>query len=426
MTFRWLTDAQRYTHPRLVWLCMFAFEWVLECMLRVDHDLPKDFRPPAGALIVSNHLRDCDGPLLAVLLLRRTGVHLRGRLPYFAMREDLFQPGGLTSLLVAWPAPVIHLLQWIRLNRLFGALRTQPMRRVREFTWHDTLRELSRAGLGSADPARIFCARGQRELRECLGDLPAHVNAIKPRQLGQMRLANWGLRRLSRPALEQLAKTFRTTVNDQLRYFANRLDDGENVYFAPEGCRSPNGRLGRIRCGTWQLGRMTAKRVPIMPFAISYDALGPGRTRVIVRKGALLQAPDSANPRAFRAELQRAIVACRVITPSHLLAHFLCLRTRPFDTAELVSWMERGRAAAQHAGLALDPALEQRAMRVLVAERLRWLRRRGLVEHANDRWHTRFAADVTASWQNPASITRYLANAFADVAPELAASLDYS
>lgn len=423
MSFRWLADSQRYTHPRLVWLFAYAFEWVLGCMFRVDHDLPTGFRLPTGAVLAANHMRDFDGPLLAVLLLRRDGAHLRGRLPYFAMREDLFHPGGLANLLVAGPTALIHLLRLIRLNRFFGALRTLPLRRVREFTWHDTLRELSRAGLGNADPAEIFGARGRRELRHCLGDLPAHVDAVNPRQLGRMRLAHWGLRRLSRATLGQLAPGFRATVSRQLQHFAQLLDAGENVYFAPEGGRSTDGRFGRIRRGAWQLGRMAAKRVAIAPFGISYDALGPGRTRVIVRHGKLLQEPDTGNPRTFQAELRRAIVACRVITPSHLLAHFLCVRKTPFHTAELVDWMAHGRDAAQDTGLALDPLFDRSAMPLLVRERLRWLRRHGLVGRANDRWHNRFSADAPPGWRNAPGTVRYLANAFADFAPELAARL---
>lgn len=423
MAFRWLPDSEQYAHPRLSWVIEFAFDVVLDRMFRVEHDVPPDFMPPPGALVVSNHLRDSDAPILGTLLYRRKGLHMHGRLPFFAMREDLFQKGALANLLYACPRPVNRLLRLIPLMWLFHSVRTMPMRRLREFTWHDTLRELVRAGLGPDSPLDVFNARGQRELKDCLETLPDRVDAINPWQLGRMRVEYWGLRRLSLSVLRRLAPDFRATITQQLQDFARLLDAGHNVYFAAEGHVSPKGRFGRIRAGTWQLGRMTASPVPLLPFTLSYDPLGPGRTRVIVRMGDMLDNPDVDNSAAFADQVRTALVARRVVTPSHLLARFLCECSTPFAARELVAWMEHAKAATRDAGLELDPLFERMSLQALVDERLRWLRRKHLVGRANGGWHNRWESDTPPGWLNPAGVVRYLANALADFAPGLVRTL---
>src|SRR5699024_5381552 len=110
MAFRWLPDSEKYVHPRLSWLLQYAFDVVLSHKFHVDHDLPPDFQPPPGTLIISNHLRDSDALILGAQLFGRDGLHMRGRLPYFAMREDLSRRGALANLVHGCPWPLIHLL----------------------------------------------------------------------------------------------------------------------------------------------------------------------------------------------------------------------------------------------------------------------------------------------------------------------------
>ncbi len=423
MSFRWLPDPDRYEHPRLSWLIACAFDVVLGRLFRVEHDVPPDSGPPPGCLLVSNHLRDSDGPLLGRLVFRREGLHLRHPLPFFVMREDLYRREGLANLLHACPWPFNRLLALVPLKWVFSNVRTFPLRRVREFTWHDTLRELARCGLGDADPMQVFNARGQRELARKLGALPARVDAVRPWRLGRMRVANWGLRRLTTEALRQLAPGYRDTVERQLRFFAEQLDAGHAVYLAPEGRISMDGRFGRIRAGTWRLGRMTERPMPVLPFSVSYDPLGPGRTRVLVRRGALLEGLDFADSRALAARLRDALMARRVVTPSHLLAHFLSVRATPFGVHELAAWMRQATAAAQAAGLELDPLFERVPLDALVDARLRWLARKRQVWPVHGMWQRRWSPATTPTWMHTAGVVRYLANALADFAPAYAKAL---
>src|SRR5699024_8120414 len=58
-----------------------------------------------ATIVVSNHRRDADGPLLGAVLLRRQGLRLQPPLPHFVAREDLFEKGFLAHYLPRWPAP---------------------------------------------------------------------------------------------------------------------------------------------------------------------------------------------------------------------------------------------------------------------------------------------------------------------------------
>ncbi len=423
MTFRWLPESERYAHPRLAWLLQLVFDVVVRRLFRVEHDLPPEFVLPPGTLVVSNHLRDSDAPILGSLLYRRVGLRMHGRLVFFVMREDLFERGGLANLLYACPQPIMYLLRRLPLRWFFALVRTLPMRRLREFTWHDTLRELVRSGQGELSPAAVFNARGLRELHTCLGTVPARVDAIDPWRLGRMRVACWGLRRLALPALRQLAPGFRAVVARQLQDLARRLDDGSSVYLAPEGHISMDGRFGRIRAGTWQLGRMCGAPLRCLPLAISYDPLGPGHARAIVRVGTMLTELDVADSRALAHAVRRAIIARRVVTPSHLLARFLAVHTGAFATAELVAWLDRAKAATRAAGVELDPVFARMTTGTLVAQRLPWLRRKRLVSGRADAWRNLWTADTPPGWMRPDGIVRYLANALADFSPELAKTL---
>ncbi|HEX7341754.1 MAG TPA: hypothetical protein VF269_05720 [Rhodanobacteraceae bacterium] len=423
MTFRWLPDPERYTHPHLSWLLQYAFDVVLGRMFRVDHDLPSGFRLPPGTLIVSNHLRDSDAPILGTLLYCREGVHMRGVLPFFAMREDLFQREAMANLLYACPWPLIHLLRLVPLRWLFGNVRTLPMRRVREFTWHDALREIVHIGLGACDPAEVFNARGVRELRSTLGTLPNRVDHINPWRMGALRVEVWGLRRLSLATLRKIAPDFRAAVDAQLKEMVCRLDAGHSLYFAPEGHISMDGSFGRIRAGTWRLGRATGEPLTMLPMTISYDPLGPGKTRSIVRMGQPLRDLDVHDTRKLARNVRQALIAGRVVTPSHLLAQFLSTHAAPFSARELADWLEQAKLAVQSAQLVLDPVFGHGSTQVLVAQRLDWLRRRRLVTCKLGAWQRRWDPSSPPGWLHASGMVRYLANAFADLAPGLARTL---
>lgn len=420
MTFSWLPHSERYRHPRLSWMIECGFDVITRAMYRLEGINARDRPAPEGALVVSNHQRDSDVPVLATFLCRRRGRRILDPLPYFATREDLFGPGALRTLLASWPTPLPQLLGHISLNWLLQNVRARPMRRIAEFSWAETVQALRDAGQGDADPALLFNARGRRELAAHMGTLPARLADLSPQRLGSLGATRWGLRRLRLPVLRRLSPGFRDAIGMQLDRFAALLEQGERVYFSPEGCISPHGTFGRVRSGAWQLCQRSRSDVPVLPCTISYDALAPGRLRAVVYVGQVRRDLQDLDAATFAARLREIILAQCPVTASHMLARFLCHGPKQFSTAQVGDWLARETASARASGLVVDPLLERTDPQALAAQRLRWLRRRRVVARAGDGWRNDWSADVAPGWHDTAAIVRYLANSLEDLSPQQA------
>ncbi|MER3546930.1 MAG: hypothetical protein C4338_04710 [Rhodanobacteraceae bacterium] len=134
MAFTWLPDPEAYKHPRLSWLIECGFEVAVWALYRREKLLPPGFRLHAGTLVVANHQRESDVPILTTAMCRHAGPRILDPLPFFAMREDLLHHDALARLLWTWPRCLAHGLALIPLGGFFDAIRTRPIRRVRELT----------------------------------------------------------------------------------------------------------------------------------------------------------------------------------------------------------------------------------------------------------------------------------------------------
>ena len=400
-------------HPLGTRLMQAGFELWMLCAYHRVVVVPDDFLIEPGTLIASNHQRDADGPLLGTVLVRRQGLRFRCPLPYFATREDLFRPGILSRLTVHWPPPLPGLLGRISLAWFFPLGRAEPIRRVREFTLGEALCALRDEGLGDAACGSLLNARGRRELGVA-AELPLRDVLAAAPSLALERW--WGLRRLSVPALRRLAPAFRDTVDSQLANFARRLDHGRSVYFAPEGTISMDGRLSRIRGGCYRLVRMAESTPRILPVALGYDTLGPGRSRVVVRIGTGFLADPGQDRRAFDARLRHAMLALAPITPSHLLARFLLRGPVLFTQDELADWLVRALDNLHDAQRSLDPLFAQRGVADVAGERIRWLEGKGLLVRRGALFHNACPRDADPGWRTPANVVRYLDNNLTDLA----------
>lgn len=411
----WLPDAELEAHPFGSWLLELGFDlWIRALYQRVVL-LPDDFNIAPGTLIACNHQRDVDGPMLGTVLVRRSGLRFRWPLPFFATREDLFRPGILSRLTVHWPRPLSALLGHLSLAWFFPLGRAEPMRRVREFTLGETLRALAEADLGDADAASLLNARGRRET----GITASAVSVRALTQRHDLPLeAWWGLRRLTLPAFEKLAPAFRATIEAQLMHFAQRLDRGRCVYFAPEGTISMDGHFCRIRAGFFRLAGMAKSPPWIQPMALAYDTLAPGRSRVVVRIGQRFRADTTLDRHAFEATLRRAILGLAPITPSHLLARYLLHGPMSFTREDLAGWFARSLSALHNPRPSLDPLFERSSANTLAGERLRWLEREVLVVRRGDTFRNTCPRDVEPGWHAPANIARYLDNNLVDLVPD--------
>lgn len=420
MAFNWIPDAALDPHPRLTWLIELGFDLSVRAAYRKEHLWPDNYCLEPGMVIVANHQRDSDVPIFTTSLCQRHGPRFRWPLPFFAAREDLFRPGFLAEYFPAW-TPLPQLLGLIRLSGFFHAARAWPMRRIREFGLGETVDALLAAGQQDADPAALFNARGRRELAAICGALPSRLGELNRRRL--RRPSSWGLRRLGRQTFRQLTPAFRATIASQLQGFAKLLDEGRMLFFSPEGLTSLDGRFGRVRTGVHTVYRLATRPPPLLPLALSYDALAAGRLRAVIRVGEPLRGLDAAAPAAFAAALRRAILRLYIVTPSHLIAHFLTGGPPYFSSDEFVAWLKRAHAAVAAAGLTPDPLFARRSINTLAAERLRWLARKRLIARARVGWRNVWPRDSAPGWQKPQNVVRYLANALDDLAPELTRTL---
>ena len=411
-----LPDAAIGAHPVGNWLLQMGFDLWIRMAYDREIVMPADFEVAPGSLIASNHQRDVDGPMLGNVLARRRGLHFEGEPPFYATREDLFRPGILSRLTVHWPAPVSALLGRISLAWFFPLGRTEPMRRVREFTLGETLLALCDEGCGDDDCCAWLNARGRRETGLAGGTCSVRA-ALARRDLPLESW--WGLRRLTRPAFRKVAPAFRAVVDAQLAHFAGRLDRGCCVYFSPEGTISMDGHFGRIRGGFFRLVRIARTPPWIQPMALGYDTLAKGRSRVVIHIGERVRADASLDRRAFDAGLRRTILDNVPITPSHLLARYLTRGPRTFTATDLGGWLTQGVAALREHGASLDPLFARSDLRRLAAERLRWLRRKRLVARDGDGFRAAIAPGTEPGWRTPAGVVRYLDNSIADIVPDV-------
>src|SRR5579862_28248 len=418
MSFNWLSDAELDPHPPFTWLAACCFDLAVRAVVRTAELIPPDFRLEPGTLVVSNHLRDSDVPVLGAALCRRKGVRMLNPIPFCAAREDLFRRGFVGDLLSRsnWPRPVTWVLGRVPLEGLFRILRVQPLRRIREFTFGETVQALCAVGYGASDPRDVFCARGQRELALELGFMPVRVDEIDPARLGRRRLAHWGLRRLRVSVLRALAPGFRATISGQIGRLVELLSTGRVVYLAPEGVTSRSGRFGCVRAGAWEIYRRCANPPPVLPVALSYDPLCSGRVRAVVGVGQALPTIEAASRREFDVRLRVEILRLSAVTCSHLASRFIAVGPREFTTRTFARWLTHAGGVARQGGLTLDPLLAHASPVKLAQQRLGWLARRSLIARAGSGWRNRWPRDAQPAWKTPAAMVPYLHNALDDLA----------
>lgn len=414
--FSWLPDAETDPHPRLTWLAECAFDLGVSLFYLKEEIRPSGYRLEPGTLLLSNHQRDCDIPILTTAICERQGLQIRWPLPFYATREDIFSKHFLGNLLVSagWPKLLAQAIGQIQLGWLFKTVRAKPMRRIREFTFNEALR-LATAECRSVHPNNILNARGLRLVEGQLGVLPNTLEPIQERTLGAAGLAFWGLRHLRLTTIKSIEKTFKAEINRQLDEFARLLDQGHVVYIAPEGTISGDGYLRRFRAGPWRVLQRCERPPRLQPLALGYDALKPGRLRVVIHIGDPLIQPLPGTRADFNALLRSTFLKLHALTPSHLIARYLSCGPRCFTERELISWIEQAVAAAKKSPIAVDPLFSRREFHQVLQHRIRWLHQRQLLEHRG--WYWSRVGEFTRSpgWHCPEAIASYLNNSLSEI-----------
>ena len=343
------------------------------------HHLP----PERPVLILTNHRRDVDGPLVASMLLDRRGFRFRGPLPHFVAREDLLNPGFLRGYLTSWPGWLRSLLGSLRLGAFLRALRVHPMRRFPEQTLGEVLAEVCQVCgdlpleevLRPAWLAR-FSGTERRNDPLCVSQ------ALHPRYRPLLD-TRFGLRRLRLACFRRLKARQRGIVAAQLGEVVGALKPGAAVHFVPEGRVSPHGKIRRLREGTHRLLDEAGRETAVLPMGIIHDDLNTARPRVCLAMGP--EVPDwrelgrSGVEQAVRGAVQAQVpVALSQLASAHLLE--LGGDGQPITAAELEAHVAAEAERFHARGARVDPLLrEPRARRRRVVGFLRYCRRHGLV-----------------------------------------------
>lgn len=321
----------------------------------------------SGALVLSNHRRDSDGPILGRVLMQRQGFQISGVAPYFVGREDLFRQGFLEAYLETWPRAVRRLLGRVSVGPILRRMQVRPIRRIPEYTLGELLED-------------VYAVLGDVPLREVLrppwvehftrgvpgvGSELSVSHALKAG--GELLYQRYAFRRLNRRAMQALAPFERGVIASQLRLFVELLEAGETVLLEPEGKTSPDGHFHRPRQALHHLLNVPVRRPHVLPVALSYDSMCAGRARVLVRFGRPRYDLNGLSRRETDAAVRHAVLEQWTVTISHLAARYLRERgdtLLPLDAADdLARYVADMAARCEDLGVPIDPALLEPAAR---------------------------------------------------------------
>jgi len=365
------------------------------------------YRHRPSTLIVVNHKRDLDSVILPPTLYFN-GVRPRRPL-WFAGREDMFVRGYLATYEVV-PAWLRRLLYEIDLTAVLRTLRILPIRRFRERTMAEALREV----------VQVY---GDRPAAEVLD--PSEATVLMRRHGSDTRLSaslSWEFRQnWRRPARlraftpawrPRLRLLQREVVARQLRALADLLTRGGILYMAPEGVISPDGRFQVFRSGLRGILAQVEAPLRVQPIAIVYDFMRPGALRVLITIGE--EVPARRAPGETEDILRRTLAGLQTMTCSQVASQVVWdlarAGRRSIGTSQFVAEVQAAAAALAEDGLRLDGALLDHRGPDRVAGWLRYAERCGAVRGRRGEIRVvpeQFLYRPATHWDNP---IRYCAN----------------
>ncbi len=394
---------------------LLAFDRMVRSLFDIEESgLPE--RVPTPCLIVANHRRDADIPILGVFLGRARGARITGVLPHFVAREDLFEPGFLWHY---WRSPWLVLPRLVSpaipLARILTIFKAHPIHRIPEQSMAIVLRDL-RHYLGEHRLHETLHPRWTQRLAAA-GAAPGRTISWllrRERAFEHLVGGGWGHRRLSRSTFRRFKPVERRRIAAHLEVFTRVLAAGEAVMLAPEGANSPDGYFQRPRAGAWRIARALRPDLPVLPVGLAYDPSVPGRrTRVVVHAGPAFFAGDYPGRREFDAAVAAGILHATTVTGSHLAAHRI-LRARAGEKmtpADLGASVESLGGALAAAGLRLAQDAARHARRRLV-----WFVRAGLLARDGEAFRRTAMPESEPGWDSRAALTTYLRNELASAA----------
>lgn len=406
-----------------------AIDTAMRWFCRVEVYGAEYLRHAPGALVVSNHRRDTDGPIVGGILLQRSGLRLRGVRPFFVAREDLFRRGFLLQYLEGWPRPLRRVLGALELGPVLRSIQLLPMRRIRERSMVEVLEDVLEV-LGDCPLDQVLRSEGVLRFARHTTCPPDELTVRRAlRVQGSFLYERHAFRKLKLETLRALKPFERRMIDTQLNTFVALLEIGETVLLEPEGTISTDGSFMRPRRALHALLNEPTRPPHLLPVALSYDFMTARRARVLVRFGAPrtdLVGLDrgETDHRVKEAVLEQCMVTASQLTGRYL-RESLHRGTDKLTTTALETYMATRATRCRMMGIPVDPLLlGERSRRRRVRECLAFCRRHGIVVPAGAgawRLDGRLRS-VTPSRFHADGIVGYLNNeveSIASIRPEL-------
>ncbi|HYW04860.1 MAG TPA: hypothetical protein VFA86_13045 [Gammaproteobacteria bacterium] len=354
---------------------------VAEARFEVETFGREHLRHAPGALVIANHRYDTDGPLLGGLLMQRRWLRFNGVAPFFVAREDLFRPGFLGAYLPHWPRLLRAPLYRLSIGPVLRGLGLRPIRRIPEHSTGELLPDALTV-LGDRPLVQVLRPAAVEAIARELGRPPASLTVRDALRVSQDLLARRrAFRRSTLEALRALQPHERDTIERQLQVFVELLEAGETVVLEPEGTVSRDGRFGRPRRALHHLLNTPERVAPVLPVALSYDSLRPGRARVLIRVGEPRMDLRGRSRRETDAMAGQAILKQWTVNASHLAACYFGDRRVDLSGSApraLARYLGEAAARCEDGGVPVDPLLLDPARREeRVEECVAFFRRRG-------------------------------------------------
>lgn len=393
---------------------LLGFDRIVRGLFRIEESgLPG--RVPAPCLIVANHRRDADIPILGAFLGRARARRITGVLPHFVAREDLFDRGFLWNY---WRSPWLMLPRLVSpaipLARILEVFKAHPIHRIPEQSLEIVLRDFRHY----LDDERLDAVVNRRWLERLRAagvetDQPIGWLLKRAHRFEFLIGGGWGHRRLSLSAFRRFKPVERERIAAHLAVFEQALARGEAVMLAPEGANSPDGHFQRPRAGAWRMARSAGAGLPVLPVGLSYDPGIGRRTRVFVHAASPFMADDYPDRRHFDEAVAVGILRATTVTGSHLVAH--CVLDAPpgdvLTASGVESFVRKLGGELVSTGLQVADDAASR-----MPTRLHWFERAGLLERRAGGWRRSAMAEPVPGWDNRAALAAFLRNELASVA----------
>ena len=364
---RWLSGISDVLFVEVLGLSFYVLLHALYNIRLVGLD---HYTVSPSTIIIINHKRDLDFPLITPILhVRKTFFRPRVR-PCLVARDDMFEAGYFTShspsnlpfgrLLHHWnPAPILRPLPTYPISYvvrkplralLYEVINMEGNLQLKNVIKADQLQRFTQI----LDLPAEFDL-GSLSLRDLLGydyralhELPTDVGILHGELPRKVRMHSIQM------------------VDRQLHVFAHVLDDGGTCLMAPEGNLWPDGHFWPVKIGLYRLLSMTKADAKILPVNITYDFMTQGRMHSYITLGEEILGARELPRVKLETLVQRKLVGLGPVTMGQLGSNYIVETLRAskerFQKHELAEHLLSRMVEMKQAGLRLADSLANRPL----------------------------------------------------------------